>query len=194
MEVPLEMTFRKVAKSDDIEQLIRQEAAGLEKICEDIISCRISVESPHSHQRSGNPFRVRISLRVPPGRELVVRQQSTEGYLHERLPAVISKAFDAVSRQLKKLMEKQQGRQKTHPQQERIAFVVQLIADEGYGFIKTLEGRELYFHRNSVLNDDFDRLEIGTGVRYVPGGGDKGPKASTLQIVDKPGSSAIEPD
>ena len=110
------------------------------------------------------------------------------------MPVLISEAFDAVSRQLRKLMEKQQRRQKTHPQQERIAFVIRLFADEGYGFIKTLEGRELYFHRNSVLNDDFDRLEIGTGVRYVPGAGDKGPKASTLQIVDKPGVSAIEPD
>jgi cold shock CspA family protein len=194
MEVPLEITFRDVAKNDDVERLIRAKAAELEKVCGDIISCRVAVESPHAHQQSGNPFRVRISLRVPPGRELVVRRESTEGYLHERLSVVISDAFDAISRQLKKLMEKQQGRVKTHPQQERVAFVVRLFPDEGYGFIKTLEGRELYFHRNSVLNDDFDRLEIGTGVRFVPGAGDEGPKATTVQIVDKPGASGSESD
>ena len=137
---------------------------------------------------------MRISLRVPHGHELVVRREATEGYLHERLPVVITEAFDAVTRQLKELVEKQQRRVKTHPAQERIALVVRLFPDKGYGFIKTLEGRELYFHRNSVLNDDFDRLKIGTGVRYVPGAGDEGPKATTVQIVDKPGVGAVESD
>jgi cold shock CspA family protein/ribosome-associated translation inhibitor RaiA len=192
MEVPLEITFREVEKSDDSERLIREKAAKLEKICDSLISCRVAVESPHAHQQSGSPFRVRINLRVPPGHDLVVRRESSEGYLHERLPVVISEAFDAAFRQLKKLMEKQQGQVKVHPEQERIAFVAQLFPEEGYGFIQTREGRELYFHRNSVLNDDFDRLEIGTGVRYVAGAGVEGPKATTVQIVDKPGASADE--
>jgi cold shock CspA family protein/ribosome-associated translation inhibitor RaiA len=194
MEIPLEITFREVDKSDDIERLIREKAAKLEKICDALISCRVAVESPHAHQQSGNPFEVRINLRVPPGHDLVVRRESNEGYLHERLPVVISDAFDAAFRRLKKLKEKQQGRIKTHPQQERIAFVARLFPEGGYGFIKTLEGRELYFHRNSVLDEDFDRLEIGTGVRYVAGEGDEGPKATTVQIVDRPGVSAIDSD
>ena len=82
-------------------------------------------------------------------------------------------------------MEKQQGQVKTHPEQETVAFVARLMPEQGYGFIKTLEGRELYFHRNSVLNDDFERLEIGTGVRDVAGAGEEGPQAATVQIVDK---------
>jgi cold shock CspA family protein len=186
MEVPLEITFRGIDKTQDIEDLIRAKAAKLEKICDSIISCRVAVESPHEHQQSGSPFRVRINTRVPPGHDLVVRRESTGGYLHEKLPVVLSGAFDAASRQLKKLVEKQQGQVKTHPEQENVAFVVYLNADEGYGFIKTLEGRELYFHRNSVLKDDFDRLEIGTGVRFVADKGEEGPKASTVQITDKP--------
>jgi len=187
MEVPLEITFREVDKSDDIEQLIRQKAAKFEKICGAIISCRVAVESPHAHQQSGSPFRVRINLRVPPGHDLVVRRESSEGYLHEKLPVVISETFDTAFRRLKKLMQKQQGQVKTHPQQEKIAFVVRLFREEGYGFIRSRQGQELYFHHNSVLNNDFDRLEIGTGVRYVAGVGDEGPKATTVQIVDKPG-------
>ena len=187
MEVPLEITFRGVDRNDDLERLIREKAAKFEKICDSLISCRVAVESPHAHQQSGNPFRVRINLRVPPGQDLVVRRKSTEGYLHEKLPVVISETFDVAFRRLKKLMEKQQGQVKTHEEQEKIAFVVRLFPEEGYGFIRTRQGRELYFHRNSVLNDDFDRLEIGTGVRYVSGLGDEGPKATTVQIVDKPG-------
>jgi cold shock CspA family protein/ribosome-associated translation inhibitor RaiA len=192
MEVPLEITFRDVVKTEEMKRLIRQKAAKLDKICDAIISCRVAVERPHAHQLSGSSYRVRINLRVPPGQDLVVRREPSEGYLHERLSAVITEAFDAAFRQLKKQMEKQLGQVKRHPEQERTAFVVGLFADEGYGFIRTHEGRELYFHRNSVLNDDFDRLEIGTGVRYVAGAGDEGPKATTVQIVDKPGVSAGE--
>jgi len=183
MEVPLEISFRGVDKINDIEDLIHAKAAKLEKICDHIISCRVAVEKPQEHQQSGSAFRVRINVRVPPGHDLVVRRESTSGYLHEKLPVVLSGAFDAALRQLQKLMAKQHGQVKSHPEQEN---EIRLNTEKGYGFIKTLEGRELYFHRNSVLNDDFDRLEIGTGVRFAAAVGEEGPKASTVQIIDKP--------
>jgi len=186
MEVPLEITYRDVDKTDDIEALIRTKTVKLEKICDHIISCRVAVERPHEHQQTGSGFRVRINLRVPPGHDLVVRRESTGGHLHDKLPVILSGAFDAAFRQLKKLVEKQQGQVKFHPEQENEAFVSRLDVARGHGFIKTLEGRELYFHRNSVLNDDFDRLEIGTGVRFSEAEGEEGPKASTVRITDKP--------
>ena len=66
--------------------------------------------------------------------------------------------------------------------------VEKLFADEGYGFIRTLDGaRQFYFHRNSVLHDDFGRLSVGTEVRFNPQAGEEGPQASSVQIVAKPG-------
>jgi len=188
MRVPLEITFRDVPKTETIETLIQEKAATLDRICDNLISCRVAVEKPHENQRVGNPFRVRITMRVPPGHELVVRRESTEGELSDRLPTVIRDAFDAARRRLKKLVDRQQGEIKSHPAQENLAYVVKLFEDQGYGFLKSLEGREIYFHRNSVLNNDFDRLELGTGVRYVATDGNEGPQASTVQVVDKPGS------
>ena len=41
-----------------------------------------------------------------------------------------------------------------------------------------------------MLQGDFPRLEIGTGVRFVEERGEEGPQASTVQIVDKPGARA----
>jgi hypothetical protein len=41
-----------------------------------------------------------------------------------------------------------------------------------------------------TLRDDFERLEVGTGVRYCPSEGEQGPQASTVKIVDKPGRRA----
>jgi cold shock CspA family protein len=59
--------------------------------------------------------------------------------------------------------------------------------NEGYGFLMTPDGRELYFHRHSVLHDDFERLAVGTEVRFEEEEGEKGPQASTVQVVNKPG-------
>ena len=60
--------------------------------------------------------------------------------------------------------------------------------DEGYGFINSLDGREIYFHKDSLHAGEFDRLEIGTGVQWNEEEGEKGPQASFVKIVDKPGS------
>ncbi len=189
MKVPLEILFRGVERTEAIETLIREKAAGLEKVCNYIISCRVAVELPQEHQKSGRPYRVRITLYVPPGHEVVVRRESSEGMLHDELSSVIREAFEAARKQLKKLVEKQRGETKSHPAEaETKAFVVRLFREDGYGFLKALDGRELYFHKNAVLHDDFDRLEIGTGVRFEEAMGEKGPQASTVQVVDKPGS------
>jgi len=77
--------------------------------------------------------------------------------------------------------------------------VVRLFSEPGYGFLESADdGHEVYFHANSVLHGDFDRIAIGTQVRYVEELGEEGPQASTVAIIDKPGerarrSSPIEP-
>jgi cold shock CspA family protein len=69
-----------------------------------------------------------------------------------------------------------------------MGFVIRLLREDGYGFIRSLEGQEIYFHRNASFHNDWPRLEVGTGVRYTVQEGDKGPQASSIEIVDKPGS------
>ena len=191
MRKPLEITYRNVTKNDAIEDLITEKAAKLDRLHDSIISCRVSIEQPQEYQRSGSQYRVRIDLRLPPNKELVTRRESGQGEMHEGLRKIVTAAFQAMERQLKKAKGKQENHTKTNPAQtnaEETGLVVRIFPDAGYGFIKTLNGREIYFHRNSVIHNDFDRLEIGTGVRLVQTEGDKGPQASTVQIVDKPGS------
>ena len=194
MRVPLEITFRDAVKSDEIVNLIEEKTASLDKLCDNLISCRVAVERPHDNKRSGNAYRVRIAMRIPPGREVIVKREPTDNSLAEPLTTVIREAFETARRRLVKLLEQQQGVIKTHPQQQSLAYVTKLFKDRGYGFVETLEGREIYFHRNSVLHDDFSRLDIGTGVRYVAVDGDDGPQASTIQIVDKPGANQAVTD
>ena len=188
MQIPLKMTFRNVTKSASLESLIREQAAKLERVCSQLVSCRISVEKPQAHQKTGNPFRVRVDVTVPPEHELVTVRNAGEGDIHERLPTVVRRAFDATQRQLKKLVERQRGKVKIHPEQEVDGFVIRLFRDRGYGFIKSLEGREIYFHKNSLPATKFNRLEIGTGVQWNEEEGENGPQATVVRIVDKPGS------
>ncbi len=192
MQVPLEISYKGIPKTDEIETLIRNLAASLEDVCDYLISCRVTVEKPHVHQDRGNPYRVRILVRIPPSHELVVKRESTKGDLHQDLSTVITDAFDAMTRQLREEVEIQHDNVKAHPEQEVQALVYRIFKDKGYGFLKTLDEREIYFHQNSVLHDDFDRLEVGTGVRFSEAQGEKGPQASTVAIVDKPGARAAK--
>jgi cold shock CspA family protein len=191
MNMPMEITWRGVEKSVALEDEINQRAAKLERFHDRIISLRVVVENPHSHQQSGRPYRVRAVLRVPPNKELVSKRETSGGGPNQNLRTIVREAFDNLERQLKELGEVQRGKVKHHPAQEdMVAVVVRLHPQEGFGFLKTPEGRQIYFHRNAVLNDDYERLEEGTLVRYVAEPGEDGLQATTVAVQDKPGSRA----
>lgn len=109
MKVPIEITYRDVDKTASIEELIRSKANDLEKVCDYITSCSIAVEKPNDNIKTGNPYRVRISITVPPGKEIVVIRDANDAKMHDPLPAVIRDAFKVAKRQLKKLTDKQRA-------------------------------------------------------------------------------------
>lgn len=202
MQVPLEVSYRYVEKTDALDALINEKVAKLEQVCDHINSCRVAIEKIHDRPSSGSPYRVRIDLTVPPNHELVADKNPGEGDQYDPLETVIRSAFDAARRQLVELNDRQHERVKSHPEQEMGAIVTKLFPEQGYGFIKSLDSDEdIYFHRNSVVEDDFDRIEVGTGVRFVAQQSEDGLlHASTVQIVNKPGANvskaeeqAIEP-
>lgn len=183
---PIEITFKGVRKTQELEDLIRRKITKLERMSRRVVSCRVTVERPQKHQERGNPYQVRIDVTVPPSHELVSKQSASEGDMHDPLETVITRTFDAAERQLKDLTERQRGDVKTHPQQQQMGIVQQMFGDQGYGFIKTVDtGEDVYFHRNSVLHGDFARLTVGTGVRFAAELGEKGLQASSVEIVYK---------
>jgi cold shock CspA family protein len=185
MEVPLEITYRDVEKTEEVDRLVREKAAKLDELFENLIACRVAIERPQRAQRAGNPYRIRIDLTAPPGHELVVRREPTDNEMHASLSTIIIDAFRAMRRQLEQLRERQRGEVKTH--EEPRGLVVRLFREDGYGFLQTADGRDVYFHRNSVLGEDWGRLDIGTEVRFAEEMGRQGPQASSVRIVAKPG-------
>jgi cold shock CspA family protein/ribosome-associated translation inhibitor RaiA len=199
MELPVQITFRNMDRSDAVETFIREKASQLGSFYDRIIRCRVLVEVPHHHHRSGNPYHVRIDLTVPGG-QLAISQK---GGLHSRwkqtrveqtkkaaevdavhkdLYLTVREAFEDARRQLQDYARRQRGKVKTHltPPFGR---VVRLFAQEEYGFIETPSGREIYFHKNSVLANGFERLKIGAEVNFVEEEGEKGPQASTVKLI-----------
>jgi cold shock CspA family protein len=63
--------------------------------------------------------------------------------------------------------------------------IKELFPYEDYGLIETSDGREIYFHRNSILEGDFDKLEAGDSVHFTEEKGEQGPQASTVHVEGK---------
>lgn len=178
MQLPLQVTLRDISPSEAVEAYIRERASKLDLYCDGIIRCRVAVEAAARQHRKGKRYSVCIHL-VVPGGELVVNRQAAED-----LYVAVRDAFETARRKLKDYARRQRGAVKTHLAQPH-ARVSKLVPDEGYGFLETPDGREIYFHCNSVLNGSFARLKIGQKVRFVEEQGEKGPQASTVTIVPK---------
>jgi ribosomal subunit interface protein len=184
MQEPLQVSYRDVTPSTAIEAAIHERAAKLDEFFDRITGCRVVVESRHHHHHRGWLYHVRVELALP-GRLIVVDREPDEHHEHEDVYVAIRDAFDAVRRQLEDYVRASRGFTKTHeaPPEGRIT---RLFLTEGYGFISTADGREIYFHRNAVLDEPFDRLEVGTAVRFAEELGDQGPQATTVHVVGRP--------
>lgn len=205
MKIPLKITFRDMAPAPAIEDNIREKANKLEALYDGIMGCRVIVEAPHRHHRKGKSYVVRIDLTVPGG-ELVVNREPkrlvaaraarleeleknlaeshepTKHAAHEDLYVAIRDAFNAAGRKLQDYARQRRGKIKVH-EPTPLARVAKLFPIDNYGFLQTPDGREIYFHKNSVLPPGFDRIEVGTEVYYAEELGEKGPQASTVRVA-----------
>lgn len=181
MHVTPQITFHNLPHSDAVETAVLHKIKHLEGCTEEVISCRVAIERPHHHRNKGNHFRVRIDLRLP-GTELVVNRDPDEHQEFQDVYVAIRDAFDSMRRQLLSYLRKRHQHVKRH-ENTPLGRIAKLMNGEGYGFISTFDGRDVYFHRNSVLDREFDRLKIGQMVRFVEEQGVEGPQASTVHVV-----------
>jgi cold shock CspA family protein/ribosome-associated translation inhibitor RaiA len=184
MLVPLEIHFHNVDRSEAVEAAVRERAEKLEEFADDIVSCRVTVERPHKHHRRGNLFAVKVDLRFAGG-EVVASREPTEHHAHEDVNVAIRDAFKAARRQLEDRVRVRRGDVKPHAGDAH-GTLASIDSARGFGRIATPDGREIYFHRNSVLNARFEQLTPGTEVRFTEEAGDEGPQASSVHVIGKP--------
>jgi ribosomal subunit interface protein len=183
MIIPLQITFHNIPPSEAVEAKIRSLVDKLEHFYNRITSCRVIVDAPHRHQRNGKFYQIRIDITVPTG-EIVVKRNPPEHQSHEDIYVAIRDAFDAAKRKLQDHISRLRQETKTHAEQPH-GQIASLFSDEGYGFIETPDGSEVYFHSNSLFNGDFEQLQVGDEVRFAEEEGDKGLQASTVRLIGK---------
>lgn len=182
MDIPLEIAFRNMESSEALERRIRERVERLHRRFSHINSCRVAMEVPHrSPAQHALSFHVRIEVRVPE-KELVVSRDPGDRGAHFDAYVTVRDAFDAMERQLEQYSQKLRGDVKSRaaPLQGR---VLRLFPE--YGFIGTTDGREIYFHRNTVVDARFEDLEEGTPVELslVDGESPMGPQATTVRPI-----------
>ncbi|WP_298423153.1 HPF/RaiA family ribosome-associated protein [Rhodoblastus sp.] len=183
MQTPPEIAFHHFEPSDALRAEVGRQVARLERFSDRITSCRLTVSKTARHQQ-GDLFQVALRVAMPGHKDVVVDRSHGDEPEHEHAAVAIRDAFDAAVRQIEDAMRDLRDEVKQHaaPMHGKVA---RFLAGEDCGFIETPDGREIYFHRNSVVEGDFDKLKTGAEVRFVEENGAKGPQASTVRVIGK---------
>ena len=185
MQVPLKIAFEGgLTATDALRARIEREAAKLERFAARMTACRVAVIGRSGRHHHGDLYQVRIQIVMPGRDDIVVDRNPSADHAHEDAYVAIRDAFNAAKRRLQDHERRFAGRVKVHeaPPHGR---VTSLIPEQDYGLIESADGREIYFHRNAVTNDGFDKLKVGSEVRFAESEGVKGPQASTVHLVGK---------
>ena len=59
--------------------------------------------------------------------------------------------------------------------------IKRIVRDRGFGFIRSTDGQEVFFHRNGLQQMDFDSLKEGATVEFEVEQSEKGPRASNVR-------------
>ena len=184
MAIRLDLTFRDISPHEETAKAeIKKRAKKLSRMYSPIMNCRVVVEASHKHKSHGQHFIVSIELNTP-RKKIVVNREKHKRRSHEDINVAIRDAFDAAERMIEDYAQEKRGKVKQHemPPHGRVS---RIFPEEDYGIIETSTGDEVYFHRNSVLEGVFEKLEPGSEVRFHLEQGEKGPQASTVHPVGK---------
>jgi cold shock CspA family protein/ribosome-associated translation inhibitor RaiA len=191
MQIPVDITFREIERSEAVEARIREQVDKLDRIFDRIIRCEVVIDDPHRHHHKGHQYSVRVRLTVP-GTEIVTSHSPGDDGAHEDIYVAVRDAFAATKRQLEDYVRKslhrgdikREGNGAAHG---RVSF---LDVQKDWGWIEPDDGRRIYFHRNSVLGG-IDNVNVGDEVRFTEEQGNEGPQASTVELIGAHGRHAM---
>lgn len=184
MQIPAEIVYKHCEPTDELQAAVSKQIERLERFSKRITSCRVVVSAPAARHRQGGHYEVDIRIALPGRKDVIVAERHGDAPELEHPQVAIKRAFDVAVREIEDAMRDLRGEVKAHGAPAH-GKVVRFLAGEDCGFIETPDGREVYFHRNSVVDGDFDKLETGAEVRFVEELGEKGAQASAVHVVGK---------
>jgi ribosome-associated translation inhibitor RaiA len=182
MQMPIDIIFQNMDRSEPMEARVQARMARLERFSEMLISCRVVLEAVQK-QAHGGPLSISIKLGLP-GKDIVVKRQQHAHESKGDAYHVIGVAFDIAERQLDEHLRISRHAVKTH-EGPTYARIIKLYPEQDYGFIETPIHLNVYFHRTVVDDNAFAALEVGNEVLYTLAAeeGPMGPRASRVQPV-----------
>lgn len=184
MDNPIQVDFQGMEPTVQLRDEVDRHLAELQEKFGRITVGRIVIKGPGDHHRTGGLYDINIRLKLPDGKEVNVTRTSQDDERHSQIEFALADTFKRAGRQLQDRVRRLRGQTKLHAPQP-VASVTSLFED--HGFLDGGEQGEIYFHRNSVLDDGFAKLKPGTSVFYVAEQGEKGLQASTVKLMGKHG-------
>ena len=172
----------------DLDEVQRSEVErrvqGLAHGHSDLIDLRITGHTTPHHQHGAQEVRITCQAR---GGEIVAARTRPD------LGLALDEALDVFEREVQRMREKRRDRGRALPPEPPcLGIVDRIFREEGYGFIITDDGEQVYFHRNAVKEGlDFERLEEADRVSLNVEPGQKGPQATTV-VAPPAGSAPLE--
>jgi cold shock CspA family protein len=188
LQVPLEVAFHGLEGPEWAEREIRERVAELQRRYGRLNSCRVRIDQRARDLSGRIPPVVRLELGIPGRTDLVVSHEPEHllrKYQHPDLRNAINETFRIAERRLLDLKHRRDDRSKGvahESEQQFLGQVAELDPAQDFGYLLTKEGGLLYFHRNALLNGDFDALRRGDEVHYVEDMGDTGPTAAKVRV------------
>ncbi|KQW20955.1 DNA-binding protein [Afipia sp. Root123D2] len=189
MQTPVRTEFQEMAASPAVEAMIADHVKKLEQLYGRITACRIVVKGPGNRQKTGGQYDIHIRLALPDGREVDIGRTPKEDERHSDLLFAINDAFKRAGRRLQDKARRMAGMVKSHEGQP-VGTVARLDPAGEFGFLRSSDGDEIYFHRNSVLDGAFSELAVGSRVVFTDELGEKGVQATTVKLLEKHGLRA----
>lgn len=186
METPLQLDFQGMEANETVRSSVTRHLAMLEERFGRVTACRVAIKGPGEHHWTGGLYEVSIRLVLPNGKEVNIGRTPPADERHGDLNFALNDAFKRARRRLQDQARRLQGQVKAHVGPP-IGTITRFDPDGGFGFLETADGREVYFHRNSVLDADPDHLSAGTRVIFAEEMGEKGPQASTVKPLGRHG-------
>jgi ribosomal subunit interface protein len=180
MDLPFEFSLRDVHRTERLDALIARRVAKLERMFTHVVGCRLDVERVPYGSEHNSAYRVRVEVWVPNG-TLVSTRDTRGARWNEDVTTAVREAFDKAQRQLADYKHRLHGVVKASAGPP-VALISRVYPEDGYGFLRTEDGRELYFHENALLDATLRQVHVGDEARFAESDDESGPHVSTLHV------------
>jgi len=116
MSIPLELKLKNFEDATGaVSAVVDEKLAKLEQVCPKATSCHVLVEQLQNPKHHHHSYHIRVAVKFPSHHEVIVVKDPQKGGIQEELLTTqIREVFISVRRQVREVMDKDQGKVKTH--------------------------------------------------------------------------------